>query len=113
MTSAIPAWIIAIPEMTASIPEMQTRLTVTAVTVSGIPAISAEMRVTLRASVGSMQQPKRTSSIRALSIPALMTASFITMLPSSAVHVAQRASEGADGGPTGRYDNNVFHIHSS
>ena len=84
MISAMPAWIIAMPETTASIPEMQTRLTVTAVTVSGIPAIRAAMRVTLRASTGSMQQPKRTSSMSAGSIPALLTASRITTLPSAA-----------------------------
>ena len=68
----------------ASIPEMQTRFTVTAVTVSGIPAISAAIRVTFNASVGSMQQPKRTSSISAASIPARLTASFMTMQPRAA-----------------------------
>ena len=57
MISAIPAWIMAIPEMAASMPEMQTRLTVTAVTVSGIPASSAPTRVTFRVSADSMQQP--------------------------------------------------------
>jgi hypothetical protein len=57
MTSAMPAWIIAIPERTASMPEMQTRLIVTAGTESGMPAKSAAMRVTFKVSTGSMQQP--------------------------------------------------------
>jgi len=37
------------PEMTASMPEMQTRLMVTAVEVSGMPASRAATRATLRA----------------------------------------------------------------
>ena len=53
----MPAWIMAIPDMIASMPEIQTRLMVTAVTESGMPAIRAAMRVTLSVSTGSMQQP--------------------------------------------------------
>ena len=50
MTSTRPAWIMAMPEMTASMPEMQTRLMVTAVEVSGgIPASMAATRATLSA----------------------------------------------------------------
>jgi hypothetical protein len=80
-TSTIPAWIIAIPEITASIPEMHTRFTVTAVTSSGIPAMSAEIRVVFKESTGSRQQPNLTSPMIAGSIPARLTASFITTLP--------------------------------
>ncbi len=47
----------------ASIADVQTRLMVTAVTLSGMPAMRAATRDTLRASTGSMQHPKRTSSI--------------------------------------------------
>ena len=36
-TSTIPTWIMAIPERTVSIPEMQTRFGVTAGTLSGTP----------------------------------------------------------------------------
>ena len=74
--------------MTASIPEMQTRLMVTAVTVSGIPAIRAATRVTFRASTGSMQQPNRTSSIMPGSMPALLTASFMATLARLAAFIS-------------------------
>ena len=53
----MPAWIMAMPDTVASMPEMHTRLTVAAVTVSGMPAIRAAMRVTLSVSSGSRQQP--------------------------------------------------------
>ncbi len=70
----------AMPETVASMPEMQTRLTVAAVTVSGMPAISAAMRVMFMLSTGSRQQPKRTSSIRAGSTPARSRAAFMATL---------------------------------
>ena len=70
--------------MTASIPEMQTLFTVAAVAVSGIPAMSADTRATLRESKGSMQQPKRTSLISPASMPARLTASRIATLPINA-----------------------------
>ena len=76
----MPAWIMAMPEMVASMPEMHTRLTVAAVTVSGMPASSAAMRVTFMVSTGSRQHPKRTSSITAGSIPARFTAACMATL---------------------------------
>jgi hypothetical protein len=71
----------AMPEITVSIPEMQTRFKVTAVDVSGIPASMAATRAILSPLYGSMQQPKRTSLIKAGDIPARLTASFIAALP--------------------------------
>jgi hypothetical protein len=67
----------AIPEMTASIPDMHTRLMVAAMTVSGIDDRSAATRLTLKASMGSIQHPYRTSSIIPASIPALFIASIM------------------------------------
>jgi len=60
----------AAPLSTASMPEIHTRLTVTAVTVSGIPAKRAATRAVFRVLQFSMQQPNRTSSMIAGSIPA-------------------------------------------
>ena len=81
MISAISALIMAAPLKTASMPHMQTRLMVTAVTDSGTPASSAATRVIFSVSTGSMQHPKRTSSIRAGSIPARSIAPFMAVFP--------------------------------
>jgi hypothetical protein len=109
--SAMPHWIIIIPETTASMDDVQTRLMVTAVTLSGMPARSAPTRATFRASPGSRQQPKRTSSIMPGSMPAL----FDGLLHGNGgelcrMTVAQGASEGPYRGSASGNNDNIFHV---
>jgi hypothetical protein len=67
----------AIPEIMASIPEMQTLLMVTAGTASGISASNAPTLATFNVSQDSMQHPYRISSIMSGSILARLMASFM------------------------------------
>jgi len=73
----------AIPEIVASMPEMHTRLIVTATDVFGTPAFSAAIRVRLSELYGSKQFPKRTSSISSGATPDRRMASLIATLARS------------------------------
>ena len=71
-SSASPALMARAAPPTASMPEPQSRLTVTPGTVSGRPASSDAMRATLRLSSPAwLAQPNWTSSTAAQSTPAL------------------------------------------
>jgi len=77
------------PDIAASIPEIQTRFIVTEVTVSGMPERSAATRVTFKESAGSIQHPYLISSIIAGSIPARLIASFMVMLAIVAAFISR------------------------
>lgn len=85
ITSAIPAWIIAIPEM-------HTRLIVTAGVVSGMPANRGPTQATLQVSADSMRQPDRTSSMSCGSIAIRFTASLMVALANDTALVFNKVS---------------------
>jgi hypothetical protein len=113
MVSAMPAWIMAMPETAASMPEMQTRLMVTAVTrvrdagqqgrhprhiqrIGGLHA-AAEAHVVDPGRVDAGALDRRRHGCAG---------------DLGGMGVAQRAPEGTDGCPASGNDDYFFHMHS-